>query len=126
MILFFVLFTAIVLVLYLLRAGIKHLDARAGYRWARPLRTLCLLGLYGIPLAVVAYIVFFVSSVPLPIRLTGGALSIIILLLILEFSIAQRRARKAHRDKQLLLLQQHVRARKLEKQMKEWEKNYGA
>lgn len=90
------------------------------------LKTLCTGLLYGLPLSVAVYLLFFKYTVPRPILLTGGALGIIFFLLVLNFSAAQKKEREAKRATMLSLLRGHVKARKLEKQVKDWNDNYGA
>lgn len=124
MTLFFVFFGAMVVVLFLLHAALQRLARRSGKRWAAGLEVLCTLLFYGCALAVVAYLVFFVPAVPRPISITGGAVSYIFFLLLVHFNSSYKADKEARRTRMLSLLRQHVKARKIEKQVKEWNENY--
>lgn len=125
MVLFFIFFGALGVVLFLLRTAVQRLEGRKGKPWLAALKLLYTILVYGLPLAVVACLVFFVSAIPRPISITGGAVSYVFFLLLLNFNTAQRQAREAKRATMLSLLRQHIKARKIEKQVKEWNENYG-
>lgn len=125
MVLFFIFFGVMSVVFFLLRTAIQRLADRKGEPWVAALNLLYTVLFYGGPLAVVAYLVFFVSAIPRPISITGGAVSYVFFLLLLNFNTAQKQAREAKRATMLSLLRQHIKARKIEKQVKEWNENYG-
>ena len=124
MTLFFVFFGAMVVVLFLLHRALQRLARQRGKRWTSSLEVLYTLLFYGCALAVVAYLVFFVPAVPRPISITGGAVSYVFFLLLVHFNSAYKRDKEDRRSRMLSLLRQHVKARKLEKQVKEWNENY--
>lgn len=125
MVLFFVFFGVMGALLFLLRAALQRLESRRGELRADALTVLYTVLFYGGALAVVAYLVFFVPAVPKPISITGGAVGYVFFLLLLHFNTAQRQAREAKKATMLSLLRGHIKARKLEKQVKEWNENYG-
>lgn len=121
-----VLFGGVAAALFGLCAVRRRLERRNGGPWIVALKALCTVLLYGLPLSVAVYLLFFRYTVPRPILLTGGALGIVFFLLVLNFSAAQKKEREAKRATMLSLLRGHVKARKLEKQVKDWNDNYGA
>jgi hypothetical protein len=125
MTLFFLFFGVMAIVLFLLQGALQRLEGQKEKPWTATLEVLYTVLFYGGALAVVAYPVFFVPSVPWAISITGGAVTYIFFLLLVHFHTAHRRARQARRSTMLSLLRGHVKARRIEKQVKEWNENYG-
>lgn len=125
MALLIILFGGTAAVLCGLCAARRSLVRRKGGPWVTSLKTLCTVLLYGLPLTLAVYLLFFKYTVPRPILFTGGALGVVFFLLCLNFSAAQKKEREVKRATMLSLLRGHVKARKIEKQVKEWNDNYG-
>ncbi|HEY1114010.1 MAG TPA: hypothetical protein VGE66_10630 [Chitinophagaceae bacterium] len=125
MALYIVLFGGTAAVLCGLCAARRSLGRQRQRPWVTTLKTLCTVLLYGLPLTIAVYLLVFKYTVPRPILFTGGALSIVFILLCMNFSAAQKKERDAKRATMLSLLRGYVKARKIEKQVKEWNENYG-
>lgn len=125
MTLFFVFFVVMAGLLFGLCTARRRLERQKEQPRAVILAALCRVLFYSGALAVVAFPVFFVPTLPRAISITGGALSYVFFLLVVHFNNAQQEAKEARRATMLSLLRQHVKARKIEKQVKEWNENYG-
>lgn len=125
MVLFFIFFGVMGALLFLLHTSLQRLSRRKGEPRVDALILLYTILFYGGAGAVVGYLVFFVPEIPKPISVTGGAVSYVFFLLLLHFNSAQKQAKEAKRATMLSLLRGHIKARKIEKQVKEWNENYG-
>lgn len=125
MILFFVFFAFMAAVLFALCMARQRLERQKERPGASGLLSLCKTLFYVGALAIVAYPVLFLPSLPRAISITGGAVVYVFFLLLMHFNAARRQEREARRNTMLTLLRQHVKARTIEKQVKEWNENYG-
>jgi hypothetical protein len=125
MTLFFVFFGVMACTLFVLQAAIQRLEGRKEKPRAAFVKMLYTILFYGGALAVVAYPALFIPAIPRAISIIGGAVSYVFFLLLVHFTTAHKQEKEARRTTMLSLLRQQVRAKKLEKQVKDWNETYG-
>lgn len=122
----FVSLLVITFVLFLIGFWGRQLLHKKGGGERQVLRLILFLLLFALPLLSLCYIVLFVAPVPASLLATGFVVVAAVYGLVHSFYMGARRRREAYKAQQLSYLKQHIKAKNLEKQVSEWNKNYQA
>jgi hypothetical protein len=126
MVLFFITLLVLGFILFLISFWGRELLLNSGRGERRAVRAILFAVLFVLPLLSIVYLLLFVATIPASMLAFGFGTVAAIYGILHSFYISAQRHKQAFRSKQLSLLKQHIKAKDIERQVAEWNRNYGS